>query len=312
MEDSAVAMSESEQAKAIIRRWNDEGWSGGRYDLAHELISPNMVVHGAGDPVAMGPEGLVDLIRTWRTAFPDGHMEIDDLIVDGDTVAIRNTWRGTHQAELYGVPPTGKSVAVTSIGIDRVRDGKVTEGWGELDTVGLMQQLGALPLVGPGAVASGVEPVWGESVAEANATAHGGETKRLLLRLIDAFATVDAGEAHALADPEAFRDHSPAFATDTLDSVLELYASLRCAFPDLRVEVDEANMVGEGNQAAAHSVWRGTWSGETLFGVEPSGDEVVWTQSDFVRAKGARIVERWTATDTLTLYQQLGLLPLQG
>ena len=68
----------------------------------------------------MGPDGLIDLIKTWRTAFPDGRMEIDALIVEGDTVAIRNTWYGTQEAEFYGIPPSGKSVAVTSVGIDRV------------------------------------------------------------------------------------------------------------------------------------------------------------------------------------------------
>ena len=66
-------MSTPEEAKAIIRRWNNEGWSGGKYDLAQEIISPNMIVHGAGgQTVGMGPDGLVDLIRTWRTAFPLG------------------------------------------------------------------------------------------------------------------------------------------------------------------------------------------------------------------------------------------------
>ena len=64
----AQTASTSEQAKEVIRRWNEEGWSGGKYDLAHEIISPNMVVHGAGgQTVGMGPDGLIDLIRTWRT-----------------------------------------------------------------------------------------------------------------------------------------------------------------------------------------------------------------------------------------------------
>jgi predicted ester cyclase len=149
-------MSTPQEAKEVIRRWNNEGWSGGKYELAHEIISPNMTVHGAGgQAVGMGPDGLIDLIKTWRTAFPDGRMAIDDIIVEGDIVAIRNTWHGTHEAEFYGVPPSGAAVAVTSVGIDRVVDGLVTEGWGELDMVGMMQQMGALPLVGPGAVAAG-------------------------------------------------------------------------------------------------------------------------------------------------------------
>src|SRR5436309_5281827 len=183
-------MSSSEEAKEIIRRWNEEGWSGGKYELAHEIISPEMKVHGAGgQAVGMGPDGLIDLIRTWRTAFPDGRMEIDDLIVEGDTVAIRNTWYGTHQAEFYGVPPSNQSVAVTSVGIDRVADGKVAEGWGELDMVGMMQELGALPIVGPGAVANGASATWGDT--RSNGAASGGspdENKAVLVQFIEALA----------------------------------------------------------------------------------------------------------------------------
>ena len=163
-------MSSSEEAKEIIRRWNEEGWSGGKYELAHEIISPNMIVHGAGgQAVGMGPDGLIDLIKTWRTAFPDGRMEIDALIVEGDTVAISNTWYGTQEAEFYGIPPSGKPVAVTSVGIDRVKDGLVSEGWGELDMVGMMQALGALPIVGPGAVAAGADSTWGPTASSSAA-----------------------------------------------------------------------------------------------------------------------------------------------
>jgi predicted ester cyclase len=307
-------MSSSEEAKEIIRRWNEEGWSGGRYELAHEIISPNMVVHGAGgQTVGMGPDGLIDLIRTWRTAFPDGHMEIDDLIVEGDTVAIRNTWYGTQQAEFYGVPPSGKKVAVTSVGIDRVQDGLVTEGWGELDMVGMMQQMGALPAVGPGAVANGGEPVWGPTRSSpGGASGTPAENKELLLRLIAALAGTDEAAARELVDADAFADHSPGWGTTSFDSVLESYRGLRRAMPALEFEVDQSNMVAEGNQVAVHSVVRGLHTGEPFFGAEPSGKEVVWTHTDFARVDGGRIVERWTATDMLTLFQQAGVLPGPG
>jgi steroid delta-isomerase-like uncharacterized protein len=307
-------MSSPQEAKEIIRRWNEEGWSGGRYDLAYEIISPNMVVHGAGgQTVGMGPEGLIDLIKTWRTAFPDGRMEIDDLIVEGDTVAIRNTWYGTHQAEFYGVPASGKPVAVTSVGIDRVQDGKVTEGWGELDMVGMMQQMGALPTVGPGAVANGAEPVWGptRSGAETGASS-AAENKEVLVGLVAALANGDDAVARELVDAGAFVDHNPGWGTRSLDSVLESHAALRRALPDLRFEIDRSNMVAEDNQVAAHSIVRGTHSGEPLLGAEPTGKELVWTHSDFVRIDVGRIVERWTATDMLTLFQQAGVLPEPG
>jgi predicted ester cyclase len=305
-------MSASDEAKDVIRRWNEEGWSGGKYDLAYEIISPNMQVHGAGgQAVGMGPDGLIDLIRTWRTAFPDGRMEIDALIVEGDTVAIRNTWYGTQTEEFYGIPPSGKSVAVTSVGIDRVQEGLVTEGWGELDMVGMMQQMGALPIVGPGAVANGRDPTWGPT-ANNGAGGSPAENRAILARLVDALAGADADAAAVVVDEEAFVDHSPGWGTSDLASVLEVQRTLRAAMPDLRYELDESNMVGEGDEVAGHSVVRGTHTGGPLYGAEPSGNEIVWTHSDYVRIAGGRIVERWTATDMLTLFQQAGVLPSMG
>jgi predicted ester cyclase len=304
-------MTTPQQAKDIIRRWNEEGWSGGKYELAQEIISPNMTVHGAGgQTVGMGPDGLVDLIRTWRTSFPDGRMEIDALIVEGDTVAIRNTWYGTQEAEFYGVPASGKAVAVTSVGIDRVTDGLVSEGWGELDMVGMMQQMGALPMVGPGAVANGRPGTWGDTRSQdAGQTGSPAENKALLTQLIDALASGDRTAAAAVVDTDAFLDHSPGWGTTSFDSVVELHETLRRAMPDLRFEIDRDNMVSEGGEAAAHSIVRGTHTGDALFGAEPSGNEVVWTHTDFVRIADGRVVERWTASDTMTLYQQAGVLP---
>jgi steroid delta-isomerase-like uncharacterized protein len=141
-----MTTAEEEQNMAIIRRWNDEGWTGKNYEVAHELISPDMLVHGAGgQKVNMGPEGLIELIKTWHAAFPDGYMTIEDHFAEGDIVVIRNTWHGTHTGDFYGVPPSGKFIEITSIGIDRVEDGKVVEGWGELNMLGAMQQMGAIP-----------------------------------------------------------------------------------------------------------------------------------------------------------------------
>jgi predicted ester cyclase len=304
-------MSTPQEAKEVIRRWNNEGWSGGKYELAHEIISPNMTVHGAGgQAVGMGPDGLIDLIKTWRTAFPDGRMAIDDIIVEGDIVAIRNTWHGTHEAEFYGVPPSGAAVAVTSVGIDRVVDGLVTEGWGELDMVGMMQQMGALPLVGPGAVAAGRSSDWGDTRSKADGA--GGDpqaNKEILFRLVEALGSGDDEGARALV-ADSFDDHSPSWGTDTLDSVLASYGALRGAMPDLRFEIDRDNSVAEGDQVAAHSIVRGTHTGDALFGAEPSGNEIIWTHTDFVRIADGKVVERWSASDTLTLYQQAGVLPV--
>src|SRR5438270_2801251 len=233
-------MSSPAEAKAIIRRWNEEGWSGGKYELAHEIIAPVMTVHGAGgQAVGMGPDGLIDLIRTWRTAFPDGKMAVDDLIVDGDLVGIRNTWHGTQTADFYGIPASGKTVHVTSTGIDRVKDGQVVEGWGELDMIGMMQQLGAMPMVGPGSTATGRSPEWGPSSA---ATGVGGgspaENKALAVRFVE---TLGAGESASLTDVvdgDDFVDHNPVWGTASWHEVVAAMAGLRAAMPDLKVQVE--------------------------------------------------------------------------
>jgi predicted ester cyclase len=304
-------MSTSEEAKEIIRRWNEEGWSGGKYELAHEIISPNMMVHGAGgQAVGMGPDGLIDLIKTWRTAFPDGRMEIDALIVEGDTVAIRNTWYGTQEAEFYGIPPSGKSVAVTSVGLDRVTDGLVSEGWGELDMVGMMQALGALPIVGPGAVAAGADSTWGPT-ANDGGSGSPGDNRMTLELFVGALGDADEMVLATVTDP-TFVDHSPGWGTTDLASVSAVQRTLREAMPDLRYELDTTCIVSEGNEVAGHSVVRGTHTGAALYGAEPSGKELVWTHSDFLRVGDGKIVERWTATDMLTLFQQAGVLPGQG
>ena len=142
-------MDAADEGREVIRRWNDEGWTASHYDLAYELIAPTMVVHGAGgQQVGMGPDGCIGLLKMWRTGFTDGYMTIDDIMVDGELGVVRNTWHGTHEGEFYGVPPSGERVAVTCIGIDRVVDGKITEGWVNFDTLGMLQQLGAIPAPG--------------------------------------------------------------------------------------------------------------------------------------------------------------------
>src|SRR5208283_4256459 len=131
--------------KGIIRRWLEEGWTKGNLAVADEVIDPGFVVHGAGGQVVpSGPKGVKQLVTAWRTGFPDGRMSIDMLLSEGDKVVIRMTWRGTHKGTFYGVAPTGKTVEVTSMGIDRVVGGKIVEGWGEVDMLGLYQQIGAL------------------------------------------------------------------------------------------------------------------------------------------------------------------------
>ena len=179
--------------------------------------------------------------------------------------------------------------------------------------VGMMQALGALPIVGPGAVAAGGDSTWGPTASSRGgaglARREPGHAAAASSRRSRTRTPTAAG---ALVDTDPFVDHSPGWGTKSFASVLETQATLRAAMPDLSYELDTTCMVCEGDEVAGHSVVRGTHTGEPLFGAEPSGNEVVWTHSDFVRLAGGKIVERWTATDLLTLFQQAGVLPSHG
>jgi predicted ester cyclase len=151
MAEGRAYTAEEEAAMAVIRRWCDEGWTQGKVEVADEVIDPGFKVHGAGGQVVQpGIEGLKQLITAWRTGFPDAVQRVDDIFAVGDKVCVRLTWEGTHLGDFMGIPATGKKVSVGTIGIDRVVDGKVVEGWGELDMLGLMTTIGGVtPTTGP-------------------------------------------------------------------------------------------------------------------------------------------------------------------
>jgi steroid delta-isomerase-like uncharacterized protein len=85
------------------------------------------------------------LVMTFRTAFPDWVETVDEVIAEGDKVVIRVTGRGTHEGEFQGIPPTGRQVIATGVGIGRIENGRIAEAWAAYDALGLMQQLGAVP-----------------------------------------------------------------------------------------------------------------------------------------------------------------------
>ena len=87
---------------------------------------------------------IKQIFAALRSGFPDFQTTIEDLIAEGDKVAVRISWQGTHKGELMGIPPTGKHVKVTEMQIYRMTDGKIIERWVETDVFGMMQQLGII------------------------------------------------------------------------------------------------------------------------------------------------------------------------
>ena len=142
-------MSESvlEKNKAILRLFIEEAWTIGNVDVIDDIFSENYDAHPMG---VIGGSGMKQHVVGFRAAFPDLRITIDDLIAEGEIVVARATMYGTQKGEFFGIPPTGKEVNVSMFGIDRIVDGKIVEGWGEVDMLTMMQQLGVAPSPGQG------------------------------------------------------------------------------------------------------------------------------------------------------------------
>jgi steroid delta-isomerase-like uncharacterized protein len=137
----------TEENKAIVRRLNDEVWSEGRLEVIDELIADDFVTTVVGAPEQIrGPQGFREFVAMYRKAFPDLRITVDEQIAEGETVVTRWTATGTNEGELMGMPASGKQATTAGININRVAGGKLVEGWGLFDQLGLLQQIGAVPV----------------------------------------------------------------------------------------------------------------------------------------------------------------------
>jgi predicted ester cyclase len=136
----------TEENKAVVRRYMGAFWDGGDASVADEVIAPSYAVHDPGTP---GREGGVagekQVLALYYSVFPDFSLATEELLAEGDTVAARWTVRGTHRGALNGIAPTGKAVTISGISLLRVRDRRIVEHWLNWDTLGMLQQVGAIP-----------------------------------------------------------------------------------------------------------------------------------------------------------------------
>jgi predicted ester cyclase len=136
------AMSEQirEDNKHTVRRLF-ETFNGADLAAIDSLVGPEYV----GAQGGQGPAGFKAVVVGLRAAFPDLHYTLDDVMAEGDQVAVRWHWTGTHRAAFRGFPPTGKPVTNTGAGIFRVATGKVVAAVLETDRLGFLEQIGAVP-----------------------------------------------------------------------------------------------------------------------------------------------------------------------
>lgn len=129
---------------AIVRQFVEEVITQGNMDIANQYVWEDMVEQVPFPGQGPGLEGLKDVLRGMRTAFPDLAFPILEQVTEGDKVVSRFEWTGTHKAPFLGVPATGRSVRVWGIVIDRLEQGRIKDTRILMDIFGLMMQLGAL------------------------------------------------------------------------------------------------------------------------------------------------------------------------
>jgi predicted ester cyclase len=131
-----------EENKALIRRVY-ELFNRRELDAIPELSTPGYVEHYTGSDVP--GEQVMKFTSAFFAAFPDVNFTIEDMVAEGDKVAVRVNWKGTHKGVFMGIAPTGNKINITNTGIFRITGGKGAECWATMDMFNLMQQIGAIP-----------------------------------------------------------------------------------------------------------------------------------------------------------------------
>jgi predicted ester cyclase len=134
----------SEENKSLVRRLY-EAINQNSLEMLDEITSPEATIHTPFSQHQASRGRFEEVFTSMMRAFPDYHVSIEEQIAEADKVVTCYTARGTQQGELMGLSPTGKEVSVTGIDIDRVSGGNIVEHWSKADTLGMMQQLGAVP-----------------------------------------------------------------------------------------------------------------------------------------------------------------------
>ncbi len=138
-----------EENKEIVQRIFNEFWLAGKTSVLDQFLATDVINHELSKEAVSGRDAYKQWATGFRqvtgTGFPDMRIVLDALVGEGDLVAKRWTFRGTHTGDYMGLPATGRQVVMAGITIYRLAGGQVRETWWNYDALGMMQQLGAIP-----------------------------------------------------------------------------------------------------------------------------------------------------------------------
>jgi predicted ester cyclase len=132
-EEEAPVWDEEQKNKALTRWWWEEVWVKGNVAATDEFMAANYVDHPGLPGLPPGPEGMKQALTYYRAAAPELQATLDDILAEGEKVALRWSARGTHLGEWLDVPPTGHHFTMSGITIYRIAQGKAVEGWNSIE-----------------------------------------------------------------------------------------------------------------------------------------------------------------------------------
>lgn len=141
-------MAQLVENEEIVRRFAEEFINERNTDTVEEFLAEDIADYTPFGETT-GRDAVVETAKTIWTAFPDFAVTLQDVVAEGDTVAVRMTQRGTHEGPLMGIEPTGKAFEIEALGFARLEDGKIVERRASPDLLGLFHQLGVKELPAP-------------------------------------------------------------------------------------------------------------------------------------------------------------------
>jgi steroid delta-isomerase-like uncharacterized protein len=133
-----------DERKGLLRRAVDELWNSGNLDICDDLYAENCSFHDPSFPID-GITGLKQHVRELRAANPDLHLDVHDVLMDGDLSADRWTMGATARGEFRGIPATGKTYVMTGTTVAKWEGDRIVEEWINYDLAGALRQLGLMP-----------------------------------------------------------------------------------------------------------------------------------------------------------------------
>ncbi len=283
-----------EELKSVVQYEIEALWNRGNTDAVKAIVNIDFVLHEAANDIG-GIEKFMLFVDTLHQSFSNAHFYVDDMVIDGDLVAVRYTFSGKHEGNYVGIAATGKEVTATGIRVSRIAGNMFQETWDYFDKLSVLVQLGWWTPPPDWQLAF----TWGTSVEEiVGSVGDVDKNKHSARRALEGFWNTGdltiADEVYAID----FINHEITHRQYCdLESYKRYVAAIRSVMPDFRVVIDD--MIAEGDKVAMR--WH-------VSGMEKrSGNVYAWGGISIFRFFEHKVVEAWWARDALRVAQQMGI-----